>query len=106
AVNAGTGIFRQLGDWEMPARLLACIIRQYRQLCGNYHERTFKSMRRNLEATIETFPIAGLFTISRGSKTEAEVVTCAIEADGLTGRGECVPYRRYGETLEGVLADV
>ncbi|MFN7101728.1 MAG: N-acetyl-D-Glu racemase DgcA [Pseudorhizobium sp.] len=63
-------------------------------------------MRRNLEATIETFPIAGLFTISRGSKTEAEVVTCAIEADGLTGRGECVPYRRYGETLEGVLADV
>ena len=63
-------------------------------------------MRRNLEATIERFPIAGVFTISRGSKTEAEVVTCTIRAGGLIGRGECVPYRRYGETIEGVLEDV
>lgn len=63
-------------------------------------------MRRNLEATIEAFPIAGLFTISRGSKTEAEVITCSISADGLSGRGECVPYRRYGETVEQVLADI
>lgn len=63
-------------------------------------------MRRNLEATIEAFPIAGLFTISRGSKTEAEVITCSISADGFSGRGECVPYRRYGETVEQVLADV
>jgi L-alanine-DL-glutamate epimerase-like enolase superfamily enzyme len=60
-------------------------------------------MRRHLEATTETFPIAGTFTISRGSKTEAEVVTCTINANGITGRGECVPYRRYGETIEGVL---
>ncbi|MFN7023528.1 MAG: N-acetyl-D-Glu racemase DgcA [Pseudorhizobium sp.] len=63
-------------------------------------------MCRNLEATIETYPIAGLFTISRGSKTEAEVVTCVISSNGQSGRGECVPYRRYGETLEGVLRDV
>lgn len=60
-------------------------------------------MRRHLEATTETFPIAGTFTISRGSKTEAEVVTCTINGNGITGRGECVPYRRYGETIEGVL---
>lgn len=60
-------------------------------------------MRRHLEATTETFPIAGTFTISRGSKTEAEVVTCTINANGALGRGECVPYRRYGETIEGVL---
>lgn len=60
-------------------------------------------MRRHLEATTESFPIAGTFTISRGSKTEAEVVTCTISANGMTGRGECVPYRRYGETIEGVL---
>ncbi len=60
-------------------------------------------MRRHLEATTESFPIAGTFTISRGSKTEAEVVTCTIDANGLTGRGECVPYGRYGETIEGVL---
>ena len=63
-------------------------------------------MGRHLEATIETFPIAGLFTISRGSKTQAEVVTCTIRQDGLSGRGECVPYKRYGESIEGVVADV
>ncbi|MGF9567359.1 N-acetyl-D-Glu racemase DgcA [Neorhizobium sp. JUb45] len=60
-------------------------------------------MRRHLEATTESFPIAGTFTISRGSKTQAEVVTCTISENGMTGRGECVPYRRYGETIEGVL---
>ena len=63
-------------------------------------------MGRHLEATIETFPIAGLFTISRGSKTQAEVVTCTIRQDGLSGRGECVPYKRYGESIEGVVADI
>lgn len=63
-------------------------------------------MTRHLEATIETFPIAGVFTISRGSKTQAEVVTCQITEDGVTGRGECVPYRRYGETIEGVIAEI
>lgn len=63
-------------------------------------------MRRHLEATIETFAIAGLFTISRGSKTEAEVVTCTIHENGLSGRGECVPYKRYGESLDGVLSDI
>ncbi len=63
-------------------------------------------MSRHLEATIQAFPIAGSFTISRGSKTEAEVVLCTISDDGVTGRGECVPYRRYGETLDQVLTDI
>lgn len=63
-------------------------------------------MTRHLEATIETFPIAGIFTISRGSKTTAEVVTCTIRQGDRAGRGECVPYRRYGETVEAVVADV
>lgn len=63
-------------------------------------------MSRHLEATIEAFPIAGSFMISRGSKTEADVILCSI-ADGLvTGRGECVPYRRYGETMETVFAEI
>jgi L-alanine-DL-glutamate epimerase-like enolase superfamily enzyme len=53
-------------------------------------------------ATIESFRLAQAFTISRGSKTEARVVTAAVTRDGLTGRGECVPYARYGETVEGV----
>src|SRR6202035_1061026 len=56
----------------------------------------------SLTVAIERWPIAGAFTISRGSKTEAEVVVADV-SDGLhRGRGECVPYRRYGETVEGV----
>ncbi len=45
-------------------------------------------MSRHLQATIETFPIAGSFTISRGSKTEAEVITCTISENGLSRHGE------------------
>lgn len=63
-------------------------------------------MIRYLEATTESFPIAGSFTISRGSRTEAEVVTCTIRQDGFIGIGECVPYKRYGESIEGVLTDI
>lgn len=59
-------------------------------------------MARVLSVTAETFPIAGAFTISRGSKTDAEVLVCTISENGYSGRGECVPYRRYGETLESV----
>ncbi|MBV9969189.1 MAG: dipeptide epimerase, partial [Xanthobacteraceae bacterium] len=57
-----------------------------------------------LLARSERWPIAGAFTISRGSKTEAEVVVAEIRDGGLRGRGECVPYPRYGETVAGVLA--
>ncbi len=59
-------------------------------------------MARQLNVAIERFPIAGSFVISRGAKTEAEVVCCTIEEDGHHGRGECVPYPRYGETPESV----
>lgn len=59
-------------------------------------------MARTLSVEAECFPIAGTFTISRGSKTEAEVLTCTIGDGDVTGRGECVPYRRYGETMESV----
>jgi L-alanine-DL-glutamate epimerase-like enolase superfamily enzyme len=52
----------------------------------------------------ESWPIAGSFTISRGSKTTAEVVVVRLQRDGLSGRGECVPYRHYGETVAGVRA--
>lgn len=63
-------------------------------------------MRRYLETTMSSFPIAGSFTISRGSKTEAEVVTCTIREDGVSGHGECVPYKRYGETIDSVMAEI
>ena len=59
-------------------------------------------MARVISVEAERFPIAGTFTISRGSKTEAEVITCTISEDGHAGRGECVPYKRYGETMDGV----
>lgn len=60
----------------------------------------------HLDATIERWPIAGSFTISRGAKTEAAVVVAEVSRDGHIGRGECVPYPRYGETPESTLAAV
>lgn len=63
-------------------------------------------MARVISVVAERFPIAGTFTISRGSKTEAEVITCTISQDGHSGRGECVPYKRYGETMDGVHAAI
>ncbi|WP_342740210.1 N-acetyl-D-Glu racemase DgcA [Bradyrhizobium sp. B117] len=59
-----------------------------------------------LRSQIERFPIAGSFTISRGAKTEAVTVVAEVSRDGLTGRGECVPYPRYGETPEATLAAI
>ena len=52
----------------------------------------------------QRWPIAGSFTISRGSKTEAHVVTVTLEDGGFTGHGECVPYPRYEETVPQVMA--
>jgi L-alanine-DL-glutamate epimerase-like enolase superfamily enzyme len=63
-------------------------------------------MTRRLTTRIESFPIAGRFTIARGSRTEAIVVKATIEEDGAAGRGECVPYPRYGESVEGVAAAI
>lgn len=60
----------------------------------------------HLEVRQESWPIAGKFTISRGSKTTAEVVVVSLSANGKTGRGECVPYARYGETIEGVIGQI
>ena len=54
----------------------------------------------------ETFQLARVFTISRGSRTQAEVLTVRIEKGGFMGWGECVPYARYGETLQSVTAQI
>ncbi|MCB1493938.1 MAG: dipeptide epimerase, partial [Rhodobiaceae bacterium] len=63
-------------------------------------------MSLSISAEIEAWPIAGSFTISRGSKTEAVVVVVEI-SDGIhRGRGECTPYPRYGETPDGVKAEI
>jgi L-Ala-D/L-Glu epimerase len=63
-------------------------------------------MRRDLFVETERFAIAGGFAISRGRKTHAEVVTCSIRQDEALGRGECVPYARYGETIDSVIATI
>lgn len=54
----------------------------------------------------ESFRLAEVFTISRGSRTEAKVLGVTITRAGQVGRGECVPYARYGETLESVAAQI
>jgi L-Ala-D/L-Glu epimerase / N-acetyl-D-glutamate racemase len=60
----------------------------------------------SLNVLVERWPIAGAFTISRGSKTEAQVVVAEFTDGTHIGRGECVPYPRYGETVEGVAAAI
>ncbi|MEZ5925773.1 MAG: N-acetyl-D-Glu racemase DgcA [Hyphomicrobiaceae bacterium] len=58
---------------------------------------------RRLEVVMEHWPIAGEFRISRGAKREAVVVVATIRDGSNAGRGECTPYARYGETVDGVL---
>jgi L-alanine-DL-glutamate epimerase-like enolase superfamily enzyme len=55
-----------------------------------------------ISVTRDVFRLAQVFTISRGSRTEAQVLTVRLSGGGATGVGECVPYARYGETLESV----
>lgn len=59
-----------------------------------------------ITATIERWPIAGTFTIARGSKTHAEVVVATLDEGEFQGRGECVPYPRYGESTANVAATI
>ena len=59
-----------------------------------------------LTVRVERWPIAGTFTISRGAKTEAVVVVAELTDGQVRGRGECVPYARYGETVEGISAAI
>jgi L-alanine-DL-glutamate epimerase-like enolase superfamily enzyme len=63
-------------------------------------------MTDTIEAVAGTFRLAQVFTISRGSRTEARVVTVTVTRGGVRGRGECVPYARYGETVESVLDQI
>ncbi|HEY4403069.1 MAG TPA: N-acetyl-D-Glu racemase DgcA [Xanthobacteraceae bacterium] len=63
-------------------------------------------MSLTLNIAVERWPIAGSFTISRGAKTEAVVVVAELGGGKARGRGECVPYARYGETVETVTAAI
>jgi L-alanine-DL-glutamate epimerase-like enolase superfamily enzyme len=59
-----------------------------------------------IDVTRDVFRLAQVFTISRGSRVQAEVLTVRVSEGGVTGWGECVPYARYGETLDSVTAQI
>ncbi|MCB9958546.1 MAG: L-Ala-D/L-Glu epimerase [Rhodospirillaceae bacterium] len=61
---------------------------------------------RRLSVRTESWPVRGSFTISRGSRVAAEVVVAEISDADVVGRGECVPYAHYGETVAGTLAQI
>ena len=59
-----------------------------------------------IDVKAEVFPLKKVFTISRGSRSFAEVVTVKITKDGFSGFGECVPYQRYNETVQSVINQI
>ncbi len=59
-----------------------------------------------ITASADVFALRTPFTISRGSKTEARVVACTVARGSVQGRGEGVPYPRYGETVEAAMAAI
>ncbi|WP_108883169.1 N-acetyl-D-Glu racemase DgcA [Anderseniella sp. Alg231-50] len=61
------------------------------------------AVSRKLSVDHESWPIAGSFSISRGTKTTAEVIKVTLEQDGATGVGESVPYARYNETIDAAM---
>ncbi|NBD29524.1 MAG: dipeptide epimerase [Alphaproteobacteria bacterium] len=60
----------------------------------------------SLSVTRDRFRLAEVFTIARGSRTEAKVLTVRVTREGVQGQGECVPYARYDETLDSVAAQI
>jgi len=61
---------------------------------------------RTLSICCEHWPLRQAFAIARGSKTEAVTVLVCISENGHTGRGECVPYTHYGETVKRVMSEI
>lgn len=63
-------------------------------------------MSLTLRVAPERFALRGVFRIARGARTHAEVVAVVLSDGAHEGRGECLPYARYGESLEGVIAAI
>jgi L-Ala-D/L-Glu epimerase / N-acetyl-D-glutamate racemase len=59
-----------------------------------------------IEARKEIFPLNHPFRISRGSRTEASVITVTMTDGHYTGRGEGVPIARYNQSADSVLAQI
>lgn len=54
----------------------------------------------------ESWPLRTAFVISRGARTEAQVVVAEVHGQDVVGTGECTPYARYGESVDSVLAQL
>jgi len=63
-------------------------------------------MYRSVSVRRESWPLQGVFRISRGARTQSEVIVVEIAGDDVGGLGECFPYARYGETLDSVTAQI
>jgi L-alanine-DL-glutamate epimerase-like enolase superfamily enzyme len=63
-------------------------------------------MTRTISVASESWPLKQAFRIARGTKTEAAVVVATIRENDHAGRGECVPYARYGESVRGVIGQI
>ncbi|MGB1164758.1 MAG: dipeptide epimerase, partial [Paracoccaceae bacterium] len=59
-----------------------------------------------IKAQQDRFPLSQVFRIARGQRDSAQVITVNVEKDGVAGRGEGLPYARYGETPASVLAQI
>jgi len=64
------------------------------------------SLRLEVKTEAQSWPLAGTFAISRGAKTVADVLVVTVSDGEITGSGECVPYGRYGETMDSVQAQL
>ncbi|MEM8986019.1 MAG: N-acetyl-D-Glu racemase DgcA [Pseudomonadota bacterium] len=62
--------------------------------------------KRTLAVRKASYKIAGTFRISREARTTAHTVIVEIDDGGVRGRGECTPYKRYGETVESVIDQI
>ena len=63
-------------------------------------------MYRSVTVRRESWPLRDVFRISRGARTESEVIVVEIAGDDVVGMGECFPYKRYDETLDSVAAQI
>src|SRR2546430_1945985 len=93
---------------QTPTREIVCDARSMADCCRPFSAEVEDVQMSPLAlcVSVERWPIAGSFTISRGAKTEAVVVVAELSDGTHRGRGECVPYARYGETVAGVAGAV
>ncbi len=68
--------------------------------------RSFALGEQVISACIDRYPLKVPFIIAHGVKESAEVITVTITEGECTGRGECTPYARYGESLQSVLNQI